>query len=54
MEAAVRAAEALEETKGLMARRVVIASPHPDYAQSNRLIDKCGKMPHNKRDMESL
>lgn len=30
VEAAVRAAEALEETNGLMAKSVVIPSPHPD------------------------
>ncbi|HIV24813.1 MAG TPA: BMC domain-containing protein [Candidatus Scatomonas pullistercoris] len=34
VEAAVRAAEALEETKGLMARSVVIASPHPDMLKA--------------------
>lgn len=34
VEAAIRAAEELEETKGLMAKSVVIPSPHPDMLRA--------------------
>lgn len=34
VEASIRAAEALEETKGLMARSCVIPSPHPDMLKA--------------------
>ena len=34
VEAAVKAAEGLEETKGLMAKSAVIASPHPDMLKA--------------------
>ncbi|MCF0230301.1 MAG: BMC domain-containing protein, partial [Parasporobacterium sp.] len=34
VEAAVKAAEALEETKGLMTESVVIPAPHPDMLKT--------------------
>ena len=34
VESSIRAAEALEETKGLMSRSVVIPSPHPDLIRA--------------------
>ena len=34
VEASIRAAEALEETQGLMARSGVIPSPHPDMLKA--------------------
>ena len=34
VEASIRAAEALEETQGLMARSCVIPSPHPDMLKA--------------------